>query len=88
VPEFSEARLELYRLRRGRPTAFATVQLALVSDFGTHRDERYPIVALRSDAVIGELRLMALYSEVTLQRRDVYDLSVSRDPALKLTTGI
>lgn len=89
VPEFSEARLELYRLFRGRrPRAFATVQLALVSDFGAQRDERYPIVDLRSDAVIGELRLLALYSEVSVLRRDVYDLCVSQNPALKLTTGI
>ena len=62
----------IYRQSKGKAIKIATVDLALVSDISTARDERYTVRSIVDGSVVGELRLAVSYQDIRLLPKDRY----------------
>ncbi|ODN98139.1 hypothetical protein I350_07782 [Cryptococcus amylolentus CBS 6273] len=50
----------------------STVPLSLVPNYSPAKDERYPVVSLSNEAVVGELRMAVSYQELPILHRSTY----------------
>ena len=62
----------IYRQSKGKAIKIATVDLALVSDISTAKDERYTVRSIVDGSVVGELRLAVSYQDIRLLPKDRY----------------
>jgi hypothetical protein len=53
----------------------AIVDLSLVSDISSAKDERYAVKAITDGSVVGELRLAVSYQDISLLPKDRYAVS-------------
>ncbi|ODN87443.1 hypothetical protein L198_07070 [Cryptococcus wingfieldii CBS 7118] len=68
----SVARMSICILRSNKSHPIATVPLSLVPNYSPTRDERYPVVSLSNEAVVGELRMAVSYQELPILHRSTY----------------
>jgi len=69
----------IYRQSKGKAIKIAIVDLSLVSDISSAKDERYTVKSTADGSVVGELRLAVSYQDIPLLPKDRYAVArVSR----------